>query len=137
MKPKPAKSQQGGIHIGGNVNTGGGSIGGRDVNNISVHVETRQETVNQLFAPVRKAVARKEKLTSNEREILLQKIEALETEVGRAKPAQKKVEGLLGDVLKMAPDILEVVIATISNPMIGLATVAQKVSQKAKETNGT
>lgn len=136
MRTKARKTQQGGIRIGGNANTGGGSIGGRDVNNVSVHIEARRETVNQLFTPVRKAVARKNKLTNKEREVLLQKIEALQIEAGKSKPTQKKVEGLLGDVLKMAPEILEVVIATISNPIIGLATVAQKVSQKAKESNG-
>ena len=33
----------------------------------------------------------------------------------------------------MAPDILEVITATLANPVSGIATVIQKIAAKAKE----
>ena len=132
MSPTTTKSEKNGIQIGGNVNTGGGSIAGRDVSNISVHIESKTENISNLFSSIYKTIEKQKNLPREKREKINQKIQTLETEVSKNKPNESKAEKILTDIAKMSPDILEVVIATISNPLIGLATVARKISKKAK-----
>jgi hypothetical protein len=133
MSSKTTKSESGGISIGGNVNTAGGHIAGRDVNNVSVNIESKTENISNLFSPIYKTIEEQRSLTGEKREKLNQRIQTLEDEASKTIPDKNKVGKLLTDIAKMSPDILEVVLATISNPLIGMATIARKVSEKAKE----
>lgn len=132
MSSKTKKPASDGISIGGNVNTGGGSIAGRDIRNVSIHIESKAENISNLFSPIYKTIEKQKSLTSEKREKLSQKIQTLEIEASKKTPQKNKVEKILTDIANISPDILEVVIATISNPLIGMATVARKVSEKSK-----
>ena len=136
MSPKTTKQKGGEISIGGNVNTGGGSIAGGNINIMKVNVNSKIENINTLFAPIYSAIEKQNNFTNKKKIQLTNKIQNLEAEAGKKAPDKNKVEGLLIDIAKMAPDILEVVITTLCNPLIGLATVAKKVSQKAKLQSG-
>jgi hypothetical protein len=47
-----------------------------------------------------------------------------------------KVGRWLNGLLEMAPDIFDVTVASLVNPVAGVATVIRKVAQKAKEEAG-
>jgi len=40
------------------------------------------------------------------------------------------------DRLKWAPDVLDVVVATLANPLAGLGVAVKKIAEKAKEETG-
>jgi len=131
MCPKSSSQKQGGISIGGNVNTAGGSIVGGDMNNISVKIESSIDNSYNEFSPIYIAIEQVN-LASDEKEKLVEISQMLQGEISKKQPDEKKVESLLQKVFKMSPDILDVIIATVSNPLIGLATIARKISKKAK-----
>jgi hypothetical protein len=64
----------------------------------------------------------------------VQKIEQEAAKIEQANPA--KMERWLGNLAKMAPDILEVTVATLTNPVVGVATVIRKIAEKAKKEAG-
>ena len=131
MCPKSSSQKQGGISIGGNVNTAGGSIVGGDMNNISVKIESSIDNSYNEFSPIYIAIEQVN-LASDEKEKLVEISQMLQGEISKKQPDEKKVESLLQKVFKMSPDILDVIIATVSNPLIGLATIARKISKKTK-----
>lgn len=54
-------------------------------------------------------------------------------EVSKGKKADKgRLERLLNTIGSMAPDILDVTIATLVNPLAGMGLVAKKIGDKAK-----
>jgi hypothetical protein len=54
-------------------------------------------------------------------------------EISKGKKADSgHLESLLNRIGSMAPDILEVAIATLANPLIGLGLVAKKIGDRAK-----
>jgi hypothetical protein len=54
-------------------------------------------------------------------------------EISKGKQADPgRLERLLNTIGSMAPDILEVAIATLANPLLGLGLVAKKVSDRAR-----
>ena len=60
-------------------------------------------------------------------------IELIEGEVGKEADADEKaLRHYFRTLAKMAPDILDVVIATATNPILGAATIVRKVAEKAK-----
>jgi hypothetical protein len=65
----------------------------------------------------------------------VQEIQEKATEA--AKGNRKMDEGMLSrkfrSITRMAPDILDVVVATLANPLAGLGIAAKKIAEKAKE----
>jgi len=49
---------------------------------------------------------------------------------------QNFLQERLGNLAKMAPDIFEVTVATLANPALGFAVIAQKIAKKAREEYG-
>jgi hypothetical protein len=43
-----------------------------------------------------------------------------------------RLERLLNVILSIAPDIFEVAVATLANPLAGLGLVAKKIGERAK-----
>lgn len=133
---KPKKSSDTtnyGVGIGGNVNTGGGDITGRD------HIEIRSSgpTPDQLaaaFAPIYTRIERLEHLPKEDREDLQATTKEIQDEVAKGEKADETVlQRRLRSIGRMAPDILEVIISTIANPVLGLGVAARKIADKAAE----
>jgi len=140
----------GGAYVGGNVNTGGGAFTGRDSitiqgngnaigdgNIITVSQSTGADTValaqafGQLYAriqldtrltPVQQADARKE-VAAIQRAAIAQ----------GDKVAEDFIQERLRNLQRMAPDILDVVLTTFANPVVGAGMVIKKIAQKMKE----
>jgi hypothetical protein len=59
-------------------------------------------------------------------------VEEIEAEAVKGEDADESLIGRhLRNIARMAPDILDVTLKTIANPVLGLATIAQKIASKA------
>lgn len=121
---------QGGINIKGNVTIKGGKVAGRDI------VERKITNVNISFAPVYHAL--KENATTPPK--VKKKIEAdvkqIEKEVKKGEAAKVSfIQQRLENIQKMAPDIADVIITTLTNPAAGISMALTKVLGKMKSSN--
>lgn len=130
---KKKKKSQGGISIGGNVNTGGGAIAGRDIVNNYVTNENKSEVSHNVFAPIYESIQQISTLDNIQKEKLEENCKSLENEIEKDNVDTDKLEKILKNIIKLAPDIFDVIISTISNPIIGLSTVIQKITKKVQE----
>jgi hypothetical protein len=68
-----------------------------------------------------------------EKEDLKQQVEKIGDEVQKGSKAEAgRLEKLINTLNVMAPDIFDVVIATIANPLAGIGLVIKKIGDKAK-----
>jgi hypothetical protein len=91
-----------------------------------------------VFAPIYRAIQARPAdpdVDRDEIKEVAQKIEKEATKGLEANPG--KVERWLSFLAKMAPDILDVTVACLTNPAAGIATAIRKVAQKAKEGAAT
>jgi hypothetical protein len=123
------------IKIGGNVNTGGGAIAGRDLNNstINIQVTDNYEKITQSFSHIYSLINDKKDIDEFKRKEISKQVATIEKEVCKVTPSEKNIKRPLTILAKMAPDILTIVLTTIANPLMGLAKVAQKISEKASQ----
>lgn len=126
----------GGAYVGGDVTVEGGDFVGRDKITTTYQGERLAE-VNALFDKLYAVVQARPETPPEERDDLQAEIE----EVQQALTAEEAVdEGFLArrlrNIGRMAPDILEVVLDTLANPVIGLRTVVRKIRERAKEESG-
>jgi len=113
----------GSVVIGGNV-TGSTIITG-DRNVVSPGVN--------FFLPIYQAVEEKKDLTPDAKADLKAEIQELEAEVKKGEQADETfLARRLRNIRRIAPDILEVVTATLANPAAGFGLIAKKVAEKAK-----
>ncbi len=74
-------------------------------------------------------------LTAEDKSMLNQSVEQVVSEAKKGEKANpSRIERLFNTIGAMAPDILDVIIATVANPLAGLGLVAKKVGDKAKVT---
>lgn len=72
-----------------------------------------------------------------EKEEIREQVKRIEQEVTTDEDVNPgKLDRWLHTLALMAPDIFDVTVATIANPVAGFATVARKVAAKAKEQYG-
>lgn len=126
-KAKRNKPQvtQGGIHITGNVTIKDSKVAGRD------NVEKNVVNVNLSFAPVYHALKQDATISPADKKAVQENVKQIEQEVKKGKEAKGSfVQERLENIQKMAPDILEVVLATLQNPAAGISLAVQKVVKK-------
>jgi hypothetical protein len=141
----------GGAYVGGNINTGGGDFVGRDKsvttsgggiaiggnvtdstlitgnNNVVNSSDTQQTDLRQ---EIYTAIEQNPQLPDYAKDDLTAKVKDLEGEDAQGDQANA---GKIEYILKaMAPDILEVALATIANPVAGFGVIAKKVAEKIK-----
>lgn len=119
--------------ISGNVNVAGG--------NITTHHTTTGLSageIKQLFDQLYTAIETNTKISSADKEDLKAEVKEIQSTVTEAANKNEKVdEGFLSrrfrNIARMAPDVLDVVVATLGNPLAGLGVAAKKIAEKAKE----
>ncbi len=119
--------------ISGNVNVAGG--------NISTHQTTTGLSVaeiKQLFDQLYTAIDSHAETPSADKEDLKAEVKEIQSTVTEAAQKNEKVdEGFLlhrfRNIARMAPDVLDVVVATLGNPLAGLGVAVKKIAEKAKE----
>jgi hypothetical protein len=141
-KQKRANDQHTNIKVGnvsaisGNMNIAGGDI-------TTHHTITSLSTaeIKQLFDHIHTAINSRVESPPAEKEDLKAEVDEIQSTIMAAANKNEKVdEGVLlrrfRSIARMAPDILDVVVATLVNPLAGLGVAAKKIAEKAKEQTG-
>ena len=129
MAKRRTKSQsqitQGGINIKGNVTIKNSKVAGRD------NVEKNIVNVNLSFAPVYHALKESATITPETKKAVEEGVRQIEQEVKKGNKAKSSfIQERLENIQRMAPDIAEVVIATLQNPAAGISLAVKKVVRK-------
>ena len=123
--------------ISGTVNIAGGNITTHQTSNGLSAAE-----IEQLFNGLYRELDRRADLPSADKEDLTVDVKEIQTAVTEAAQSDKKIdEGFLSrrfrNMARMAPDLLDVVVATLTNPLAGLGVAVKKIADKAKEDTTT
>ena len=132
---RQTKQQSGNsMNIKGDVDTGGGDIAAGDIRKRDVYQShgSGEAGIQNLFQPIYEKIESHDDLKKDDKEDLETAVKEIEQAVAKEEVDETFIERRLRNIARIAPDILEVVLTTLSNPLIGLATVAQKIAQKAK-----
>ena len=138
-KKKPASSKQTSVRVGnvsdisGSVNVAGG--------NITTHHTTTGLSgaeIKQLFDQIYNTIDARPQTSSADKEDLKAEVKEVQITITEAVQKNKEVdEGFLSrrfrNISRMAPDVLDVIVATLANPLAGLGAIVKKIAQKAKE----
>jgi hypothetical protein len=120
-------------NISGNVNIAGGDITTHQtITGLSV-VE-----IKQLFDGLYTVIESNKKASPTKKEDLKAEVKEIQSTVAEAIQKSEKVdESFLSrrfrNIARMAPDVLDVVVATLANPLAGLGVAVKKIAGKAKE----
>jgi hypothetical protein len=123
----------GGAYIGGSVTVSGGSkFVGRDDKS---RTGLSGDEVSKLFASIYQQIDARPDDPKVPKADIKDAVEVIEAQVKQGENADEKTLGFSLKSLKlMAKDILDVVVATFTDPRLGIATVVRKVMAKAKES---
>lgn len=119
--------------ISGSVNVAGGSINIRHATNAFSTAE-----IKQLFEQLYTAIETRTEISSPDKEDLVAELDEIQSTVLHSVEKNEKLDdGFLSrrfrNIARMAPDVLDVVVATLGNPLAGLGVAAKKIADKAKE----
>lgn len=116
---------QGGINIKGNVSIKGGKVAGRD------NVEKNITNVHISFAPVYHALKENATVPPRVKNKVEADVKQIEKEVKKGDAAKVSfIQQRLENIEKMAPDIADVVMAALQNPVAGISVALRKVLAK-------
>jgi len=139
---KRANSKQVDIKVGNvsdvswTINIAGGNIDIRQTNNSLSAAE-----IKQLFEQLYADIEIRNEISSADKEDLKAEVNEIQSTVTEAAQKNEKVdEGFLSrrfrNIARMTPDVLDVVVATLSNPLMGFGVAVRKIAEKAKEDLG-
>lgn len=119
--------------VGGEVNIAGGYI---TTNKTSIGLSVAE--IAQLFNQLYSAIEARPGTSPTGKEDLKSEVKEIQSTVSQAAQKNEKLdEGFLArhfrNIARMAPDILDVVVATLANPLAGLGVSVKKIAEKAKE----
>jgi hypothetical protein len=110
---------------------------GRKAQASVTHVVQNVELARE-FERIQEQIAARPEDPDLDKEELSATVAQIEEEVGKGEEANpSKVERWLRFLAMMAPDILDVVLATLSGPIPGITTAIRKIAEKAKEESAT
>ncbi|MEP0807258.1 MAG: hypothetical protein HRF47_17385 [Chloroflexota bacterium] len=119
--------------ITGTVNIAGGNI-------TTYHTTTglNEAEIKQLFDGLYSAIETNAKTLPADKEDLKAEVKEIQAIVTEAMQKNEKMdEGFLlrrfRNIARMAPDMLDVIVATLGNPLAGLGVAVKKIAHKAKE----
>jgi len=119
--------------ISGNVNVACGNI-------TTHHTVTGLSAteIKQLFDGLYTAIESNKKVSPTKKEDLKAEVNEIQSTFTEAIQKNEKMdEGFLSrrfrNIARMAPDVLDVVVATLGNPLAGLGVAVKKIAEKAKE----
>lgn len=116
---------QGGINIRGNATINNTKMAGRDI------IEKKTTNLNISFAPVYHALHENTAIAPETKEAVEENIKQIEQEIEKGGKAKGSfIRERLDNIQKMAPDIAEVVVATLQNPAAGIGLAVKKAINK-------
>ena len=136
-KKKPESGNQ--VRV-GNISGVGGSVNvaGGDITTNQTTSGLSAEEIKQLFGGLYSAIDTRPETSPAVKEDLKAEVKEIQSAVTEATQQNEKLdEGFISrrfrNIVRMAPDILDVAVATLANPLAGLGVAAKKIADKAKE----
>ena len=122
--------------VSGNVNIAGGNITATQTTGLT------GAEIKQLFDGLYTTIDARPDLPAATKTGLKSEVEEIQEKVdGAVEKKEKLDESFLlrrfQSIARMAPDILDVVVASLANPLGGLGVAVAKIAQKAKEGTGS
>lgn len=110
---------------------------GRDMITTTTVTGFNATEVRQLFTALQKEIEASAKISPTGKEDLRTEVQEIKAYVTKATKKQEPVdESFLArrfrNIARLAPDILEVVVTTLANPLLGLGEVAKRIASKAR-----
>lgn len=100
--------------------------------NLSQSTKLKRSEVTKLFKTIYDDIERRPSTTLDEKKNLTKTVKEIEKNISSQKPSKKFLEERFHNLGKMAPDILDVTLAALSNPAMGLKVLAEKIAAKIK-----
>ena len=136
---KPANNKQTNIKV-GNISDINGevNIAGRDIHKHQITTGLSAAEIKELFDQLYTAIEIHPEIPLKDKAGLKAEVEEIQSAVTEAAQKNEKMdEGFLSrrfrNIARMAPDVLDVVVATLGNPLAGLGVAVKKIAEKAKE----
>jgi len=115
-----------------NVGAGAAVAAGRGAKASVISNESLSAIV-EWMTQINKEVDSLPDISQAEKEDLKQQVEKIGDEAQKGSKAEVgRLEKLINTLNVMAPDIFDVVIATLANPLVGIGLVIKKIGDKAK-----
>ncbi len=126
---KNVKIDKGGVYVGGGVQ--GSNIITGDSNKVANQESSREMLFTDLIEKIKKRPD-----TSNEdKEDLQVNVAEIKAEAAKGEQADESfLSRRLRNIERIAPDIAEVVLITLTNPAAGFATIVKKVAERANKS---
>jgi len=125
---KNVKVDKGGVYVGGKVQVINIVTG--DHNKLANQESSREA----LFTDLIKAIEQRPNTSREDKEDLKTNVAEIKTEAEKGQQIDESfLARRLRNIERIAPDIAEVVLATIANPAAGFATVVRKIAERARK----
>jgi len=116
--------------------TGSVNIAGGNIHNVNTGLKVAE--IKSLFDQLYSDIEARPEISPAKKEDIKAEVKDIQNTVTEAAQKNEKVdEGFLSrrfrNIARMAPDVLDVVVATLGNPLAGLGVAAKKIAEKAKE----
>ena len=138
-KKKPASQKQPTVKV-GNISDVSGSmnIAGGNITTHHTTIGLNAAEIKQLFDQLYTVIESNTKTSPANKEDIKAEVKELQSIVTEATQKNEKMdESFLSrrfrNIARMAPDVLDVVVATLANPLAGLGIAVKKIAEKAKE----
>ena len=119
-----------GENVVGSINAGGHAK--VDVNQSSVH-KTDDASFEKLFELLEEKINTRPKDPNVDKEEIREQVSQIKAEAAKGEQANpKKLERWIRTLSEMAPDIVDVIAASLGGPISGLTAVIQKISARVK-----
>lgn len=131
------KENKTGLSAGNNSVVIGGSVQGSNIvigNNNTV--ANSSVNIAPLFDEIYKKLDAHKDLKPQEKEDVLSELKDAQLELERPEPDESFLARRFRNIKRMAPDIAEVAIETLKNPISGVVEIIKKVSKKVAEEAG-
>lgn len=117
----------GGIVIGGNVERSNIVMGDNNI------VTNQNIELGSYFEIIQQAVEKNESLAPADKEDVKAELQEIKTALEEPKPDESFLARRFRNIKRMSPDILDVALKTLQNPVTGVAEVVRKISKKIEE----
>jgi len=126
-KKNGVSAGDGSVVIGGNVDRSNIVVGDNNV------VSNQVAQIAPLFKVIFEAVESQPNLTPSEKEDVKAELQEVQTALEEPQPDETFIGRRLRNIKRMAPEIVEVAVATLTNPVGGVAEVIKRIAAKMAE----
>lgn len=134
----PKKTSKNGVQAGDNSVVIGGNVSGSNIivgNNNNVKNTT--VNISVLFDDIYRKLEQNKNIAPQEKQDIQSELKEVQQELEKGEPDESFLARRFRNIKRMSPDILDVAIETLKNPISGVVEVVKKVAKKVSEETGT